>query len=98
MSRNKGLRGLSNIRTMSTRSAAEAPRHEVFTRITSLEMERTRKRTEREAAARRLEAIDARLAAIDAEVAELLDCVEPSERPRGRGPRPTQRGGFTFRY
>jgi hypothetical protein len=52
---------------------ASSPAHEVYMRVTCLEMERARRSVERAAAAQRIEEIDRRILLIDREKTDLLD-------------------------
>jgi len=72
VARNSLSRSLQNVRTLSTRSSHAALRpHELYLRLSSLEIERTRRATERRAALDRLGLIESRLSDIESEQDEI---------------------------
>lgn len=65
-------RGLSTMRThINRRMSASRRPHEIYMKLTSLEIERSRRITEREAMEKRMAVLEERLADIAAEQAEL---------------------------
>lgn len=75
-------RGLKDIRTLSGSGDGIALPHKVYLKISCLEMERSRRGKEREAARKRVEDVDRRMEAIDAEEKALLQLL-PQEAERG---------------
>jgi flavoprotein len=73
MSANKKiLRGLQDIRTLSGRVDRAIVPYKEYMKISCLEMEKSRRRKERESAMQRVKNIDMRIREIDAEKAVLL--------------------------
>ena len=99
-------RGLTNMRTLSGRVDQVTLPYRAYMQITCLEMERSRRDTERKAASKRVREIDARLGEIDKEQKELLRAVaDPKKAGSSRLPglelkpaRPKSAGGFKIRY
>jgi len=81
------VRGVAHIRTHSGRSRSNALPHDIYMRVTTLEIEKARRLKERESAARRVAEIDERLADIEAEKASLLTLLDEKDRPGPRGGR-----------
>lgn len=83
---NKIRSGLDRIRThVNRRMSAGQQTHELYMKLTSLEIERTRRMTERDATAKRLQTIDDRIANIETEqdaVKTKLNLVPGAERPK----------------
>jgi hypothetical protein len=72
--------GLSRIRTHTTRKSSDnTPRHELLMQLTSLEIEMSRRTTERAASMKRVESIDERLAAITQEQQSIRDLLRLAE-------------------
>lgn len=68
MARSNLRPSLANMRTHTTRkSSAALQRHELYMKLTSLEIERSRRATERDATLERVAMIEQRIAAIEAE-------------------------------
>jgi hypothetical protein len=93
-------RGLQDIPTLTGKVKRATLPHEVFLRISHIEMEKARKNLESEKARQRMADIAARLQDIEAEKAALLQAVAPpgpeAERP---GPDPLRSpGGLKIRY
>lgn len=64
---------MTNVRTHTTRrTSASVARHELYMKLTALEIERSRRATERDATMKRLEQIDSRLESIQNEQAEIM--------------------------
>ncbi len=99
-------KGLTNIRTLSGRVDQTALPYRAYMQITCLEMEKARRKTERDSASKRVKQIDARLEEIAAEQRELLEAVNnPAKTPHRRvggmeikGSPPRSTGGFRIRY
>ena len=75
---NNGLnrRGLQGLRTHTTRRALPSQKkHELYLKLTTLEMEKARRVIERDALVKRLAKLDERLISIASEQAELHDAV-----------------------
>jgi len=101
--------GLSDIRTLSGTVEETFRPHKAFLRVACLEMEKTRRMEERQAAARRIERIDRHIRAIDAEKDALLrrlrEAGEPTPPEKRSGPGAADdeaagepAGGFTIQY
>jgi hypothetical protein len=97
------LRGLRTIRTLAGRVDRLGVPHRAHLQIACLEIEKTRRASERRGASQRVAELDARLRAIEAEEAVLLQGL--AERRRlglpGAGMRPTPQGSagaFRIRY
>ena len=67
----RNLRGLQEIRTMSGRVDEAFVPHRALMKLACLEMEKARRRTERNVAIRRVKSIDARLQDIESEEAAI---------------------------
>ena len=99
-------RGLKNIRTLSGRVDAGALPYRGYMQITCLEMEKVRRSSERNSAARRIREIDLRLQEIEQEKQLLLAAIGSSgalasRRLPGIEVRPSARPstrGFRIRY
>jgi len=99
-------RGLTNIRTLSGRVDQLTLPYRAYMQITCLEMEKSRRDRERQAASKRVQDIDARLGDIDQEQQKLLRAVaDPKKAASSRLPglevkpaRPRSTGGFKIRY
>lgn len=80
MSRRLDRRGLQILRTHTTRRALPTQkRHELYLKLTTLEMEKARRITERQALLKRLAIIDERLNAVACEQLALLDLVNAEQ-------------------
>ncbi len=99
-------KGLREIRTLSGRVDQASLPYRGYMKITCLEMEKARRRSERRSATQRITDIDARLKEIEAEKAALLEALEgrnggkPLAVP-GFDLKPIPRrstGGFKLRY
>jgi hypothetical protein len=93
-------RGLQDIPTLTGKVKRATLPHEVFLRISHIEMEKARKTLESEKARQRMADIAARLEDIEAEKAALLQgLAEPApEAGRGAPGRPRSSGGLKIRY
>jgi phosphopantetheine adenylyltransferase len=99
-------RGLTNIRTLSGRVDQTALPYRAYMQITCLEMEKARRKTERDSASKRMKEIDARLEEIAAQQRELLNAVNnPAKNSNRRvggmevkASPPRSTGGFRIRY
>jgi hypothetical protein len=98
---------LANVRTHTTRkSSAALKKHELYMKLTSLEIERSRRETERNATVGRVAIIDQRLALIVAEqdiIRGLLANTELDDAPNHPSPSPKSqpaqnRNGMQFKY
>ncbi|HZE21652.1 MAG TPA: hypothetical protein VE082_06335 [Desulfobaccales bacterium] len=91
-------RGLQDIPTLTGKVKKATLPHEVFLRISHIEMEKARKNLESEKARQRMADIAARLEEIEAEKAALLQAVaEPGREPGGSAP-PRRPEGVKIRY
>jgi hypothetical protein len=80
MNRRLDRRGLQILRTHTTRRALPTQkRHELYLKLTTLEMEKARRITERQALLKRLAIIDERLNAVASEQLALLDLVNAEQ-------------------
>jgi len=69
-------RGLQSLRTHTTRRALPSQKkHELYLKLTTLEMENARRVIERDALVKRLALLDERLVSIASEQAELLEII-----------------------
>ena len=101
------MRGLQDIRTLSGSVDQTQIRSRAYMKLGCLEMEKSRRATERDSATYRTQCIDERLREIEAEKAALLQAVDrsngshPVDTP-GNKPKPAQRrtptGGLRFTY
>lgn len=95
-------KGMREIHTLSGRVDQVAVPYKAYMQVTCLEMEKLRRRRERNSAHQRIADLDARLGEIEAEKESLLRAVgerisdEPT-KAESAGPR-TSTGGFKFRY
>ena len=96
------LKGLKDIRTrLSLSAATDGPQHG-YLKLAMLAMEKTRRSHERQGVQTRIEGIDKRLAEIDAETERLLGSVFPRDPPThsrqpGRCVRSSRQTGSCFR-
>ncbi|MFO8011817.1 MAG: hypothetical protein R6X20_00790 [Phycisphaerae bacterium] len=100
--------GLSDIRTLSGTVEETFRPHKAFLRVACLEMEKTRRMEERQAAAQRIERIDRHIRAIDAEKETLLgrlreagqpvSSADPGGAPAADRPKGQAADGFKVRY
>ena len=94
-------RGLQTLRTHTTRRALPTQKkHELYLKLTTLEMEKARRVIERDSLAKRLAMLDARLIEIAAEQTELIatvSVVADDEPPLAKrlAPKPD---GFPIQY
>ena len=105
MKRNSNRRGLQTMRTITSRRANPTQqRHEFYLKLTTLEMEKTRRETERSTLIHRLKLIEERLQQIHDEQEDLnrlLSGVQiPDVAPTGVGnPRQAKsEGAFPLQY
>jgi CHASE3 domain sensor protein len=92
-------RGLQEIRTLTGRVKKATLAHEVYLRISHMEMEKARKTVESEKARQLMADIAARLEEIEAEKDELLKSLEKrGSNPGLRTGPPRNTGGFKIRY
>jgi plasmid stabilization system protein ParE len=68
-------KGLQDIRTHAGRSTAPGSSHRTYIRLSTLEMERTRRQQEFEAAQARADAAKARVQRLEAEIAEIVAAI-----------------------
>ena len=95
------LRGLRTIRTLAGKVNQTVVPHRAHLQIACLEIEKTRRATERTSVLRRAAELDARLAEIEAEQARLLQALAEHKEKTAAGPRPLSRGRshpFRIRY
>ncbi|AOJ06473.1 hypothetical protein [Burkholderia mayonis] len=74
-------KGLHDIRARHTPTSAAMPVHSMYMRISCIEMEKSRRDIERQAAQRRIASVDSRLADLEREKARLYAAIE-SEAPQ----------------
>jgi hypothetical protein len=93
-------RGLQDIPTLTGKVKRATFPHEVYLRISHIEMEKARKTLESEKARQRMADIAARLEDIEAEKAALLQGLAGQGAGGGRGPTGPSRspGGLKIRY
>jgi hypothetical protein len=93
-------RGLQDIPTLTGKVKKATLPHEVYLRISHIEMEKARKTLESEKARQRMADIAARLEEIKAEKEALLQAVEGQDGETGRGSPgpPRSPGGLKIRY
>ncbi len=100
----RSIRGVSSIPRLGRRNPAQVPRHELFVRITQLEMERSRRCTERESLITRLGRLNDQVASIEDELAQLMaQAAEREDAPlapaASAAPAPAATpSGFRLRY
>ncbi len=100
------LRGLRTIRTLAGRVDRICVPHRAHLQIACLEIEKTRRVSERVTASRRVAELDARLREIEEEEAAIVQRLADRNKgkcvaPAAAGERPTPRraaGAFTIRY
>ena len=101
------VRSVKDIRTRSGSSGNRVVPHKVYMTVTTLEMERVRRETERGNLLERLKSIATRLASIDSEKEALLRRLQDHPRhqalavtpaPRHISTPPRTLGGFKIRY
>ncbi len=94
-------RGLQIIRTHTTkRGNAALKRHELYIKLTALEMEKSRRETERQGLVSRLQILDERLAAVIAEQHQVREAIA-WEREQNRLPhnkQPVDCNRFAYSY
>ena len=79
------LRGLRTIRTLAGKVNQTVVPHRAHLQIACLEIEKTRRATERTSVMRRVAELDARLAEIEAEQARLLQALAERKEKTARG-------------
>ncbi len=85
MSKQWNRRGLQILRTHTTKKAVPSlKKHELYLKLTTLEMERARRLVERDSLIRRLELINERLASVTREQAELNSVLEGNNELTGQ--------------
>lgn len=98
---------LANIRTLTTRkSSAALQKHELYMKLTSLEIERSRRATERKATIERVAIVDQRLALIEAEQSVIRELLAEAEMPETtdealaiqKASQSKNRNGIQFKY
>jgi len=77
----RNMRGLQDIRTLSGRVDQTSLPYRAYLKVGCLEMEKARRRKERDSASHRIENIDARMEEIEDEKAALLEAL--AERDKG---------------
>ena len=96
------LRGLRTIRTLAGKVDQTAVPHRAHLQIACLEIEKTRRATERTSAMRRVAELDVRLREIENEQARLMQALAArKEKKAAAGPNPRLRGcaqPFRIRY
>ena len=81
-------KGLQDIRTHAGRSTAPGSSHRTYIRLSTLEMERTRRQQEFEAAQARADAAKARVQRLEAEIAEIVEAIRTGAPPPTSDPMP----------
>jgi len=95
------LRGLRTIRTLAGKVSQTVVPHRAHLQIACLEIEKTRRATERTSVLRRAAELDARLREIEAEQARLLQALAERKEKTAAGAKPLSRGRaqpFRIRY
>lgn len=101
------IRSVQDIKTHAGLASTNKDPHELYLRISCLEMEMYRRNKERESALRRVQTIEARFAEIEAEKQHLLDLLKNLEQDRQACRKQTDPGsrtehrqgrGFPIRY
>ena len=95
------LRGLRTIRTLAGKVNQTLVPHRAHLQIACLEIEKTRRATERTSVMRRAAELDARLKEIEAEQARLLQALAERKEITAAGAKPLSRGRarpFRIRY
>ena len=95
------LRGLRTIRTLAGKVNQTLVPHRAHLQIACLEIEKTRRATERTSVMRRAAELDARLGEIEAEQARLLQALAERKETTAAGSKPLSRGRarpFRIRY
>ena len=95
------LRGLRTIRTLAGKVIQTVVPHRAHLQIACLEIEKTRRATERTSVLRRAAELDARLREIEAEQARLLQALAEHKEKTAAGAKPLLRGRahpFRIRY
>jgi hypothetical protein len=103
----RSIRGLQDIRTLSGRVDQTSLPYRAYLKVGCLEMEKARRRKERDSASHRIENIDARMEEIEDEKAALLEAL--AERDKGcptaardccpePEPAPRRAAGLKLRY
>ena len=99
--RQANRRGLQIIRTHTTRRAIKSLRkHELYVKLSSLEMEKVRRGIERGSLIERLRLLNERIAEVEAEEIEIRSAVAndmTSDSPAPSAPTSAP-GSFSFRY
>lgn len=73
---------MSNVRTHTTRRTTSAlARHELYMKLTALEIERSRRATEHDAMSKRLQQIGQRIVDIETEQKEIQQLLETGQTP-----------------
>jgi len=78
-------RGLQDIRTLSGKGSQALTLHKAYMRLAFLELEKARRREEKNSALTRVKNIDARFKDIDAEKEALLDSLAQQDAARPSG-------------
>jgi hypothetical protein len=103
----RNTRGLQDIRTLSGRVDQTSLPYKAYMKVTCLEMEKARRRKERDSASCRVENIDARMEEIEDEKAALLQALAEPDKgspaaARDSGPEPEppppRAAGLKLRY
>lgn len=85
MTRTSHRSSLANVRTHTTRKTSPAlQQHELYMKLTSLEIERSRRATERRATSERLANIDSRIATIEAEQSHIKSILAETEQAEAK--------------
>lgn len=103
MSAKSTRQGLQSIRTQTSRRAtATLKKHELYMKLTSLEIERARRTTERDALVQRLRMLEERIAVIVADQTRIEQEIDQSvPNTTGDGQHPRSGSGpnnFCFQY
>ena len=97
MGRNTQRPSMTNVRTHTTRRTTSAlARHELYMKLTALEIERSRRATEHEATSKRLDQISQRIASIEAEQAEIKQFLETDQKPAPKSRSNNGRMNFSY--
>ncbi len=91
------VRGLRTLRTLSGKVDHKSAPYRAYMQITCLEMEKARRESERQSAARRISQLDSRLGEIESEKAALLQALSEPGHAEVRAGRAVAPGGAGLR-
>ena len=100
------IRGMKSIRTLGGKTGSTAAPYKAYMRLFTLELEKSRRKQERDSAAQRVQNIDARFREIEAEKAELLAAAgarragspDPAPQSQANSVHRPSSGAFKVRY